>query len=207
MNHLMNALPDPLPVPVTQARAGDWKIDTFTLTEDDIFMNNLRAIRDNNIELLVKPGTYTRLFHRLRGVVMSNTPMEVSTNAEFVRRATGRVMINGLGLGMVLRAVLDKKDVESVVVNEVDPDVITMVMPGFERDILDGRLSIHQRDCFAYKPARGERYNVIWHDVWDDISAGNLEQMNMLKRRWAKRCDWQGCWSEQMDRRLNRRAR
>ncbi len=44
------------------------------------------------------PGKYRRLSNNGE-VVMSNTPMEINTCMEFIERATGRVLINGLGLG------------------------------------------------------------------------------------------------------------
>lgn len=195
-DNIIRSLPDPLPVPVTAGKRGPWSISTFKLTHDDVRLENLRAVINGDPEQACKPGTYTRLHHKQRGIVMSNTPMEVRTNSAFIRLAHGSVLINGLGLGMVLRAVLSKPEVLHVVVYEIDQDVIELVSPGFKKELKSGRLSIFKEDCFAYKPERGECYDVAWHDVWDTIDIDNLPQMRALKRKWARRVGRQLCWAE-----------
>lgn len=194
----LDYLHDPLPVPILQGESGDWKIRTFDLTKDEIMLDNLRAIRNGYPEFLVKPGTYTTLTCKGRGVIMSNTPMEVKTNLPFIKAAQGKVLINGLGLGMVLRAVLDKPEVKSVTVYEIDSDVIALVSPGFVGDITSGRLIVKQANCFDYKPVKGEVYDVAWHDVWDTICADNLPQMDKLTRKWSRRIPVQLCWAKSL---------
>jgi hypothetical protein len=87
-------------VTVPDGICGDWRVESFTVSEEDAQRTAFRAAHKGSDEY-VPPGTYKRL---MRGdtVVMSNTPMEVRTNREFIRRAKGNVLINGLGLGMVL---------------------------------------------------------------------------------------------------------
>ena len=57
-----------------------------------------------------------------------------------------------------------------------------------------GRLVIIEADAFTWKWPRGMHYNVVWHDVWDDICADNYPEMMKLLERYHRRCDWQGCW-------------
>lgn len=201
----LSLLPDPLPVRVTNAAAGKWKIDQFNLEDKDIQFDNLRAVIRGNEIFRVKAGTYVRLHHCDRGIVMSNTSMEVRTHEWLLRHAEGHVLLNGLGLGMALNAVLNKPQVESVTVIEIDADVIGMIAPAFKPEVDAGRVKIIQADAFDYKPARGEKYAVAWHDIWDDISASNLQQMTRLKRKWARRVILQRCWSEEIARRDARR--
>lgn len=185
-------------------KRGDWQIDTFTLTKSDVLMNNLRALRDGRPELVCGPGTYKRLTHKTRGVVMSNTPMEVKTNRDAFDQATGRVLVSGLGMGMLLEGLLSKPDVTLVKVIEIDPDVIALVAPHF---LHDKRFVIVQGDAYAYKPSPGEKYDYVYHDIWDDISADNLPLMNKLTRRWQNRTPAQGVWSRSMARRERERNR
>ncbi|MCV5648158.1 hypothetical protein OFN55_36090, partial [Escherichia coli] len=82
----------------------------------------------------IPPGRYRRLSNGW-DVVMSNTPMEIRTCQDFIERATGRVLINGLGLGMVLHAILQKDDVTHVTVIEKEQDVINLVAASFATDL------------------------------------------------------------------------
>lgn len=148
----------------------------------------------------VPPGTYTRLTHR-GCLVMSDTPDEMRDHLPIVRAACGHVLINGLGLGMVLGAVLAKPEVEAVAVVEIDPDVVELVAPHYASP----RVTIHQADALTWRPPAGVRFGAVWHDIWPDICVDNLADMTRLKRRYAKRTDWQGCWSEHQTRREIRR--
>jgi hypothetical protein len=187
---------------------GDWKISTFTLTEEDVMINNLRAVRDGNDCLVCSPGTYRRLTHKTRGVVMSNTPMELRTCRDVYDHAKGRVLIMGLGMGMVLEAILSKRNhgmqrkVDFVRVVEVDPDVIALVGPHFAND---PRVEIMLGDALTYKPAPGEEWDYVWHDIWDTVSEDNLPEMTKLSRRFTHRADKQGFWSREMARRERQR--
>lgn len=124
-------------------------------------------------------------------VVMSNTPMEIRTNRTFVRYAKGNVLINGLGLGMVLTAILRKPEVESVTVIEAAAEVIELVAPTF-RD--DPRVEIVHANAFDYQPPKGMRFDAVWHDIWDFISAENLPEMHRLHRKYGQRTPWQASW-------------
>ena len=190
-------------VTVPDGKKGLWRIDTFTLTEGDVLMANLRARRDGNHELVCNPGTYRRLVNKVRGCIMSNTPMEIRTAVEAYHHATGRVLINGLGLGMVLEGVLSKPDVTYVRVIEIDQDVIDLVGPHFAND---PRVEIIRADAYLYKPAKGEQFDYVWHDIWDDISPDNLPLMAKLLRKYARRTPLQACWSRKMALRQKRRS-
>ncbi|MBN8955005.1 MAG: hypothetical protein J0H17_00095, partial [Rhizobiales bacterium] len=109
-----------------------------------------------------------------------------------VFRAKGHVLINGLGIGMVLAAVLRRPEVQRVTVVEIDPDVVALVSPHYP----DARVTVIQSDAFDYAPPKGERYGAVWHDIWDTICANNLPSMTRLKRKYGRRTDWQGCWGE-----------
>jgi predicted membrane-bound spermidine synthase len=119
-----------------------------------------------------------------------------------VARAEGHVLINGLGIGMVLGAVLKRPKVTAVTVVEIDPTIIAMVWPHYQ----DPRVTMVQDDAFTFKPPPGARYGAVWHDIWDFICLDNLPQMSKLKRRYGRWAGWQGCWSEHECRRRRRYA-
>jgi hypothetical protein len=189
-------------VTVPDGTRGAWTVDTMTLTDDDVMFSNLRAARDGNHYMICPPGTYKRLKHKARGCVMSNTRMEIRTAMDAYIHAHGRVLINGLGLGMVLEGILSKDAVTHVKVVEIEQDVLDLVGPHFTKD---PRVVIVQGDAYTYKPAKDEKYDYVWHDIWDDINSDNLALMGKLTRKWAQRAAAQGVWSQKEARREQRR--
>ena len=139
-------------------------------------------------------GEYTKLM-RGNTIVMSDTSAEISDHSYFVRQARGNVLINGLGLGWAVEALLQKESVKYITVIEKSLDVINLVAKHYEDKCpKDKKLWILQGDALDYKAPRGKRYDAVWHDIWDNICADNLEDMKTLHRKYGRRCDWQGSW-------------
>ena len=180
--------PKQIPISVPDGISGDWRVETFTVSKEEADFANIRAMF-RPLER-IEPGTYKRLMNG-RTVVMSNTPMEIDTNRDILREARGQVLINGLGLGMVLTFILAKPEVEHVTVVEKNADVIALVGPTFANE----RLTIVHADAFEYQPKKGVRFAAVWHDIWNFVCSDNLAEMAKLKRKYARRADWQGCWS------------
>lgn len=174
-------------VAVPEGRMGPWSVERFEIDARNAALFSIGSRgRD------VRPGTYTRLSHDERGVIMSDTPAERRDHAWFVTEAKGHVLINGLGLGMCLAAVLRRSEVERVTVVEADADVIALVGPHYASD---PRVEIVHCDAFAYQPPKGVRYGAVWHDIWDHITSENLPEMTRLHRKYGRRADWQGSWA------------
>jgi spermidine synthase len=133
--------------------------------------------------------TFTRLM-RGRTVVMSDTPAEMRDHRMAVYRARASCLINGLGIGMVLKAVLAKPEVTDVTVVELEQDVLDMVAPHYA----DSRVTFVCADAVSYQPPKGKRYGMVWHDIWDNICSDNLPAMKSLHRKYGRRADWQGSW-------------
>lgn len=178
-------------VTVPVGSRGKWAIERFTVSEQEAKFSALRAVVKGRG--YVRAGTYTKLVHQSRGIVMSDTHDERRDHMFAVHKASGHVLINGLGIGMVLAAILRKQNVERVTVVEIDPDVIALVGPTY---LTDPRVTIIASSALDYRPPKGERYGAVWHDIWDTICADNLPQMTTLKRKYGRRTDWQGCWCE-----------
>lgn len=154
------------------------------------------------------PGTYTRLVDYAaagedgtKGLLwMSDTTAERDDHREPVAHIqlgkAKRVLINGLGLGMVLQAALSYDHVRGVDVVESDERVIKLVGPHYTTD---PRVNIIHADAYDQIKAwplnpRGERWDVAWSDVWPEISAANLDSMDRLHAFYRKRSGWHGMW-------------
>lgn len=167
-----------------------WCIEEFTVTEERAHLEAMRAaISFASRGRSTPAGTYERLL-RNGQVIMSNTPDELRDLWRFRGRATGRVLINGLGLGIAASLALAKPEVTAVLVIEIDGELIDLVSPR----LTDDRVTILQYDALTWRPPVGALWDVVWHDIWDDICADNLADMKRLHRKYGRRCGWQGSW-------------
>jgi hypothetical protein len=120
------------------------------------------------------------------------------------RMGTNTIVILGAAfaiamLGMVADLMLQKKEVTHVTVVELDPDVIQLTARWLrKKHITNDRLTIIQGNALTYKHIAGTKWNVVWHDIWPDISEENLTDMHKLHRSFGGRCDWQGSWAREL---------
>lgn len=187
---------DELKVDIPEGECGDWFIEKHTVSEDEAKFGAMRAAFSGS-RRCVPAGTYTGL-KRKGGIggstlVMSDTPDEIMDHWEPIRYAKDHCLVNGLGLGVVLNGMLLKEEVEHVTVVELSADVIQLVEPHW-RGKWGDRFTIVNESAFDYKPPKGQRYAVVWHDIWDHICADNLPEMHKLHRKYGRRADWQGSW-------------
>lgn len=149
-----------------------------------------------------KPGTYTRLVDIDTNTFwMSDTDAERRDHAKPVLKMgelkAERVIINGLGLGMVLNAALSFDHVQHVDVVEIDPRVVHLVGQHYAKD---PRVHIHIIDAYDYAAVipRGTQWDVGWSDVWSNITwEEHLTQMQELHKRYVGRCLFHGCWGKE----------
>lgn len=127
-------------------------------------------------------GTYTELYRNLPDGgtqrVMMDEPAEIAEHRRFYDVAHGRVLITGLGLGMIAAWVAAKPVVHSVTVIEKNADVIALVAPHFPPAIA-AKIRILQAD--AYEWIQDGDYDAIWHDCWYIVP----EQVEMLLARYS----------------------
>lgn len=185
-------------ITVPDGKSGDWEINSFTVKEKDLsqmisFMKTGRGVPAGNYKQLMRNGV----------VVMSNTPDEIRDGWPFVYNAKGSVLVNGLGMGVILKMLLDKPDVTDITVIENSEDVIKLVADHYK----DPRLTIIHDSAFTYKPPKGKRYNAVWHDIWDNITADNLPEMKQLHRKYGRKSDFQLSWARGLCERQERESK
>jgi hypothetical protein len=180
-------------VNLKEATKRDWSIQHFTVSEEEAKRFNFSLIFSGHGSRSIRAGEYTKLVHKERGVVMSDTPAEMSDHSYFVRKAKGSVLINGLGLGMVLYNCALKEEVSKITVIEIDADIIELVGSQYKNQF-DGKLNIIHSDALEYIPPKGIRYDCVWHDIWDNICLDNWEEYKKLHRKYGRRCNYQNSW-------------
>ena len=85
---------------------------------------------------------------------------------------------------------------------EISQDVIDLVW----KHVADDRCHLHVADCRTKEWPKGSKWDFVWHDVWNDICGDNLADMKTLRKRFARKCSWQGCWAEMETRVADARA-
>lgn len=194
-------------VDVPDGQSGNWRVDKFSVNKDEAkHYNAMSSFNFSTRGTFIQPGTYTRLMRKEK-TIMSDTPSEVRDHLEMIGKAEGNVLVAGLGLGMVAQACLEKDSVDKVTVIELSPDVINLVGSHLYNKHGSERLEIVQGDIFTWKWPRGVKYDAAWFDIWDDVCGDNALEMSKLKRQFAKRSVWRGCWREWETRNANRRGR
>lgn len=191
-------------VDLPAGKHGEVEIRPIVIDESLAKFSNMRAVFQGG-RGRVEVGTYTGLY-RNGGLWMSDTPDEINDHLPMIWRAGrvgGRVLVNGLGLGMVVKALLAMENVEHVDVVEIDPDVVALVGPAYVGD----RCTVHLADAHEIQWPKGTRWSAAWHDIWQDISTDNAESMTRLKRKYGRRVDWQACWAQPEITRLKREER
>jgi spermidine synthase len=173
------------------ASKGVAKIEHCEISQHDSDFSRLRAAIGHTGEF-VEAGTYAQL--RVNGsLMMSDTRNERQTNRDVVCEARGDVLIAGLGLGMIIHPIAAKETVTSVTVLEKYQDVIDLVAPS----ISSPKVKIVCADVFDWRAPRGSKWNVIYFDIWPDISTDNLPEMAKLHRRYRSRLragGWMDSW-------------
>ncbi len=163
---------------VAEGTSGNVEIRHIVVDKRAADFTRLRAALHPGREVAVEEGKYAQLF--VDGVLMmSDTASERLSNAGIVRSARGHVLIAGLGLGMIVHPMAAKREVKSITIVELSPDVIKLV-----GGTLPKKAKVVEGSIFDFKPPTGTKYDTIYFDIWPNISTENLKDMSRLHRRF-----------------------
>lgn len=107
-------------------------------------------------------------------VVMADSVIEIADNLPFVAKAYGNVLLTGLGLGIVPHMLMDKPNIDKILIIERSAEVVDMVAPYLP----DGDITVVLSDAFTYTPK--QKFDCAWHDIWTtigDYMAGETERL------------------------------
>jgi hypothetical protein len=181
---------------VPEGAAGVWKVSRFEM--DLIGYISRRSDISGMGTRSPPPGKYTHLCYmenKKWHVMMSDTPAELIDHIDAVRDAAGDVLVTGLGLGIIVDALMLRFGVRSVTVLEKDMDVIGLVAPHI-RDLHNGSkrgLRILHADAYTWIPDK--TFDCAFHDIWPSFSPDNLKDMRKLKKRLPGQL-WTRFWGE-----------
>lgn len=171
---------------------GEFSVSHIELSEKTVEFEKMVAnVHGRMMEVYgLKAGKYVKLTRGKSGfgqeIVMSDTWMEQHTNEEIVSKANGRVLIAGLGIGLILLPIQSKLDVTSITVVEANQEVIDLVKPHLS---LNSKVEIVRGDIFEWLPQKGEKYDTIYFDIWSNICGDYWPQVKNLHARFRKYLD------------------
>lgn len=116
-------------------------------------------------------------------VMMSDSPMEKRTNLEFLNHVNGKVLIAGLGIGLVILPIQEMKEVQAITVIEICPKLIDFIKPKLP---LNGKVEIINADIFTWRPKNNGLFDTIYFDIWSEISGDNYGDTKVLHRIFSR---------------------
>lgn len=205
--HTETPLPDGL-VPMRgilpPGTSGNVRLEEYEVTSIAAVVHNINHAQGGSPEMAIIPGKYVRLYVG-KHLMMSDAPYEAQSNRDIIEGARGKVLIAGLGMGMVLVPILRNPAVTRVTVVEKSKDVIKLVHkpllangPFTENEKI--KLVVVHGDINKFKP-KPESYDTIYFDIWPSISTKNLSEITKLKTRFLKSLKfggWMGVWVEDL---------
>lgn len=194
---------------IETGRFGKWLVEKQTVTKADEIAQMGNRYRTGR---WTPPGTYAGLqristyTHRngeereSQTLVMSDAPDELRDLWEPMSRASHddvrSVLIHGLGLGCFVKGLVSLPHIQSIQIVEIDAELIEG-MPKLAPWLRDPRVSIIEGDAYTKEWPVGSHWDIVWHDIWDDLSTDNLsEGYARLNRRFGSRSIWQGAWGQ-----------
>lgn len=190
-----------------EGQSGSVRVQHYEVSEKDYHATILRSLFAR--ESPVRPGRYVRLYVG-NCLMMSDTQSEKYSNHEVVKRARGDVFIAGLGIGLILAPILANPEVTSVTVVEKYNEVIELVEPALRKLPGAEKLTVIKADIFEWTPPKGQKWDVLYFDIWPGICVDNLDEMAILHRRFARRKNpggWMDSWQRKELKRIQAQER
>ena len=170
-------------------KTGDASLEHFTISEDEARFAVMKAMYGRDyLGRDIYAGDFVRL-HVNGQLAMSDSGGERASSREVVREAHSKVLIAGLGLGMILTAIVPKPEVKKVVVVEISQDVINLVEPHIRNYLgkFSSKLEIVCSDIYNYIPI--EKFNTIFFDIWGNYSGDTYEDTKKLHHQFQRHLD------------------
>lgn len=190
---------------IPEGKSGKWSIKRFSVNERNA---SISAFFDGKRK--VPSGSYTKLVYEggcFNDVVMSDTPAEYKDHRWIIRNAKGKVLIAGLGLGLVLEQVAGKDEVISITIIESSADVIKLVWEHIPEQIKAKCTLIHGDIYDLHNIDKSLHFDYAWFDIWPTICGDNTSDFGKLKTKYRNRVDIMGFWAEKECKQENKRRR
>ena len=147
-------------------------------------MSNIKIENKNGVTLLLEDDICW----------MSDTPKEKAEMKQLSNKCFGKVLVGGLGLGIVANYLDENTKVIEIVIVEKSQDVIDLIKPRIEK--LSTQIFCYDIKQYLKECEIGE-YDCIVLDTWKGIDQRSYEFELLPLKRWAKKITSNVfCWAE-----------
>ena len=178
-------------IKIPTATKGNWLLRTQHLAPLEAFVANDFVITPDH-RMIPQIGFFKEKYPypaMLEGgrEWMTLLPNEMVTTYPAIKKAHGRVLTFGLGLGYFAFHAAEKDDVESVTVVDISPDVIalfrTHILPQFPHK---EKIKLVCKDAFAFadRDMTGN-FDFVFADIWHD--AGDGKELYLKMKAYEKK--------------------
>lgn len=164
-------------VKIKEHRIGDYLLTNATYSRGEFFQYSMPDLRADTV--VPKIGFFTGevSFPAVyEGDIpwMSACPSEISSMSAQLKEVNGRVLVLGLGLGYFPFVAASKKEVESITVIEIQPEIIRLfkenILPHFPNP---EKITVIKADAFSYlKTLKGGEFDCCFADIWEGQEDG-----------------------------------
>lgn len=138
---------------ISPAKIGSFEIKNINEKKD--FINGYMYSKKENIDLSIIE------LHGPNNIWMKISPLELESSYMFIKYATGRVGVVGLGLGYVVQELAKKDDISEIIVYEKEKEIIDLYYLNFKNN---NKIKIINED--AYK-ADKESFDFFYVDIYE----------------------------------------
>jgi hypothetical protein len=141
-----------------------------------------------------EPFTYAKLTDEDNGTWMTTTLQETAQMADAARQLRGRVLVGGLGLGVIPWLLAHSMRVKNVTVIEIEKDLIELIRPY----VPPFGVKVVHADLFEYVKTMGPgQFDTAFYDIWQGTGEWTWQtQVVPLRRASAGKVKKILCWQE-----------
>lgn len=172
------------PISIPEKIVGDISISHSYIKETDI-ISVREAFLTGKKPLSIKYEN-PQLVHTLKskkyGIWMTDLPIEIRQIKDFLQKYNpkGTILIGGLGLGLIAHFLAKKRNVQNIVIIEINPNIINLVEP-----YLPKKCHVIKKNIYNYFiDIQTWNYDYAFIDCWQGTSATTWwKEILPLKRR------------------------
>lgn len=151
------------------------------------------GVRESGLIVQRHPHGYDVILGPDGSILATSRRDEVDKYLPFVEQARGRVLLTGLGLGVLLKWLLRLPSVEHVTVVEILPELVADGLVAFAGE----RCEFVLADAYTWTPRT--RFDMAYHSVWHLWDLDTILEMAAIMDHYQPFCDYQECdWEPQV---------
>lgn len=149
--------------------------------------------KSNDKFRIVKTDDYYTLEHTNGEHIMNTSKVLTDDYEDFISKAEGSILLGGLGMGYLVKRLLEKSKVTDITVIEINKDLIDFISSLVD----DNKVTIINQDIFTWKCPKEKHYDYAFYAIWKSIfQKGMNNDINNIKNRYKDSISYQEAWRE-----------